>query len=261
MLKKTLLPLFRSSKTPVTDPRFCGLLFFVLAIAACGVSAQPQPGEFEQERAALVQTLTKPVFGRTPVRSIRVLEAVQAVPRHEFVPTDLQAHAYKDQPLPIGHQQTISQPYIVAIMTEALQLQPTDSVLEIGTGSGYQAAVLALLVEQVYTIEIVPELGRNAKTKLGELGYDNVVVRIGDGYKGWPDHAPFDCIIVTAAPDHVPQPLIDQLKVGGRMIIPVGPERDTQELLLITRTEDGQISEDRIELVRFVPMTGEAQER
>jgi protein-L-isoaspartate(D-aspartate) O-methyltransferase len=181
---------------------------------------------------------------------------MRKVPRHRFVPANLAEAAYEDNPLPLILGQTISQPYIVAYMTQALQLRGTERVLEIGTGSGYQAAVLAELVPEVYTIEILPELAEQARTTLETLGYKNVRIRIGDGYMGWPENAPFDRIIVTAAPDHVPQPLIDQLKPGGKMIIPVG--RMEQDLVLIEKSEQGVSRRSTIP-VRFVPMTGRAQ--
>jgi protein-L-isoaspartate(D-aspartate) O-methyltransferase len=183
----------------------------------------------------------------------RVLGAMRTVPRHEFVPERSRTDAYGDQPLPIGHGQTISQPYVVALMTEQLRLQPTDRVLEVGTGSGYQAAVLARIVADVYTIEIVEPLARSAEATLNRLGYKNVHVRSGDGYKGWPEQAPFDSIIVTCAPDHVPQPLINQLKEGGRMVIPVGPPL-AQELYVMHK-QNGQIRQAVLLDVRFVPMT------
>jgi protein-L-isoaspartate(D-aspartate) O-methyltransferase len=196
----------------------------------------------------------------SPGRSItnsRVLAAMDKVPRHEFVPERLRALAYDDSPLPIGHGQTISQPYIVAFMTEKLEPRPTDKVLEIGTGSGYQAAVLAELVKEVYTIEIIEPLAKRAEADLKRLSYTNVHVRAGDGYKGWPEAAPFDAIIVTCAPEKVPQPLIDQLKDGGRMIIPVG-ELDNQELVLLTK-RGNQLEKRAVLPVRFVPMTGESK--
>jgi protein-L-isoaspartate(D-aspartate) O-methyltransferase len=186
------------------------------------------------------------------IRDSRVLDAIAAVPRHRFVgPAEVEL-AYGDFPLDIGHSQTISQPYIVGYMSEALELEADDTVLEIGTGSGYQAAVLASLVREVYTIEIVPTLAERSARLLGELGYANVHVRSGDGYRGWPEHAPFDAIIVTAAPDHVPQPLVDQLSIGGRLVVPVG--RWDQDLLVLTRTPDGLREESRL-AVRFVPLT------
>ena len=185
-----------------------------------------------------------------------VLEALDAVPRHRFVPEALSSRAYDDTPLPIGYDQTISQPYVVAYMTEAAALTPAAKVLEIGTGSGYQAAVLAEIASRVYTIEIVPELAERSRTLLADLGYDNVEVRTGDGYRGWPEEAPFDAIVVTAAPDHVPPALVEQLAVGARMVIPVG--RFIQEILIVTKTVDGAVTEAVLP-VRFVPMTGEAQ--
>lgn len=188
------------------------------------------------------------------IRNQRVLEAMRTVPRHEFVPTALRNEAYGDHPLPIGHEQTISQPYIVAFMTERLNPLPTDRILEIGTGSGYQAAVLAELAGEVYSIEIVEPLGRAARETLSRLGYKNVHVRVGDGYKGWAEAAPFDAIIVTCAPDHIPQPLVDQLREGGRMIIPVG-RRFQQDLHLLIK-ENGKVRETSVLPVRFVPMTG-----
>ena len=187
-----------------------------------------------------------------------VIGAMVRVPRERFVPLEQQRSAYDDRPLPIGYRQTISQPYIVAYMTDALRLDPGDRVLEIGTGSGYQAAVLAELAAKVYSIEIVPALAERARDTLTALGYANVDVRLGDGYAGWPDEAPFDAIIVTAAPDHVPQPLIEQLAPGGRLIIPVG--QDSQSLTLITRTAEG-VTQERMLRVLFVPMTGEAERR
>lgn len=189
----------------------------------------------------------------------RVLKAMAAVPREEFVPAYLRSEAYADRPLPIGLDQTISQPYIVAYMTQVVDPRPTDRALEIGTGSGYQAAVLSLLVDSVYTVEILDDLTQRAKATLARLGYHNVVAATRDGYEGWSEHAPFNVIIVTAAPDHVPQPLVDQLAPGGRLIIPVGDF--WQELRLIIRQEDGVLATERKLDVRFVPMTGRAQEK
>jgi protein-L-isoaspartate(D-aspartate) O-methyltransferase len=185
------------------------------------------------------------------VRDRQVLSAMEAVPRHEFVPGSLINQAYEDHPLFIGFGQTISQPYIVALMTEVLELEHKDRVLEIGTGSGYQAAVLGELVDSVFTIEIVDELGTEAAERLKRLGYENVFVRLGDGYKGWPEKAPFDAIIVTAAPPTIPQALVDQLAEGGRMIVPVGT--GVQELILIEK-KNGRVSQRDITSVRFVPM-------
>ena len=192
------------------------------------------------------------------IRDERVLHAMRTIPRQLFVPPEEAGHAYADRPLPIGEGQTISQPYIVAFMTEALALVGDEKVLEIGTGSGYQAAVLAECAREVWTIEIVEPLARQAGALLLELGYDNVRTRVGDGYRGWPEAAPFDAIVVTAAPDHVPQPLIDQLADGGRMIVPVGSW--DQELILIER-KGGEVRRRSVLPVRFVPMTGEARGR
>lgn len=190
------------------------------------------------------------IFGRG-IKDQRVLAAMRSVPRERFVPAAVSSQAYGDHPLPIGFGQTISQPYIVAYMSEALQLSKSAKVLEIGTGSGYQAAILGELAGQVYSIEIVPELAERARQTLDALGYANVHVRTGDGYQGWPEQAPFDRIMVTAAPDHVPQPLIDQLATGGRLVIPVG--RTDQDLLLVTRTPGGVVQQRTIP-VRFVPL-------
>ena len=208
----------------------------------------------KQDRMQMVerQLLTR------DIRDPHVITAMQEVPRERFVPTDQHQRAYQDRPLPIGYQQTISQPYIVAYMTQALQLTPTSRVLEVGTGSGYQAAILGEIASTVYSIEIVPQLFERASNTLTELGYDNVHIQQGDGYAGWPDEAPFDAIIVTAAPDHVPQPLVEQLAIGGRMIIPVGEDRQT--LTEIIRTGTG-VTEVTTLPVLFVPMTGQAQQR
>ena len=188
----------------------------------------------------------------------RVLAAMRKVPRDEFVPASLAPWAYEDAPLPIGHDQTISQPYIVALMSELAALRPDSRVLEVGTGSGYQAAVLAELARDVYTIEIVPELADASRATLARLGYGRVHVRQGDGYRGWPEAAPFDAILVTAAPERVPAPLLEQLAPAGRLVIPVGGP--SQELQVHRRTDHG-IEIDRVVPVRFVPMTGEAEKR
>lgn len=191
------------------------------------------------------------------IKDPAVLAAMRRVPRHRFVPAMYSAFAYMDGPLPIGHDQTISQPSLVAMMTEVLSLKKTDKVLEVGTGSGYQAAVLAELADKVLTVEILEPLARQAERTLTELAYNNVRVRVGDGYQGWPEEAPFDAIIVTAAPDHVPQPLLDQLAVGGRLILPVG--RYYQTLELYRRTAEGY-EREIITLVRFVPLVREGQQ-
>jgi protein-L-isoaspartate(D-aspartate) O-methyltransferase len=218
------------------------------------VKATPVPGDpEEQRRARMVETQ---IVSRG-VRDPRVLAAMREVPRHLFVDPSQRDRAYEDHPLPIEGNQTISQPYIVALMTELLELSPKDRVLEIGTGSGYQSAVLAQLAAEVYTIEIIPELARSAEAKLRELRCANVTVREGDGYRGWPERAPFDAIIVTAAPERIPQPLLDQLAPGGRMVIPVGGF--FQELKVFRKDKEGRISEKDILPVRFVPMTGEIE--
>jgi len=186
----------------------------------------------------------------------RVMNAMGQVPRHEFVPESERAYAYENRPLPIGHGQTISQPYIVAIMTDMLNLKPDSKVLELGTGSGYQAAILAELAGKVYTIEIVESLGLQAKQRLQKLGYKNVITKIGDGYYGWEEHAPFDAIIVTAAASHIPPPLIKQLKPGGRMIIPVGSRFMLQQLLIVDKQNDGKVVSKQVMPVIFVPVTG-----
>jgi protein-L-isoaspartate(D-aspartate) O-methyltransferase len=224
------------------------------AIVAVGCGQKPTaPSDFAAQRQLMVQQQLMP----RGITDARVLAAMAKVPREEFVPPDSRAASYEDGPLPIGNGQTISQPYIVAFMTERLQPKPGDRVLEIGTGSGYQAAVLAELVADVYTIEIIEPLAKSAEATLQRLGYKNVHVKVGDGYRGWPEYAPFDAITVTCAPDHVPQPLIDQLKEDGRMIIPVGGFGD-QELHLLQK-KNGQLQRRAVLPVRFVPMVGEAQ--
>jgi protein-L-isoaspartate(D-aspartate) O-methyltransferase len=209
-----------------------------------------QTDRFEEARHKMVSEQ----LAKRGIKDKTVLDAMRKVPRHMLVPESQKEIAYLDRPLPIGQGQTISQPYIVALMTQEINPSKEMKVLEIGTGSGYQAAVLAELVDQVFTVEIVPELGNKAKADLKELGYDNVSVRVGDGYQGWSAHAPYDAIIVTAAPEEIPQPLIDQLNEGGRMIIPVGPVGKTQELLLVEK-KDGKIQKTKKSLVRFVPFT------
>ncbi len=189
-----------------------------------------------------------------------VLEAMRTVPRHAFVPPEYDTAAYADRSLPIGHGQTISQPYIVAYMSEMLEVDASSRVFEVGTGSGYQAAVLAEIVATVHTIEIVESLAESARARLDALGYDNVVVHTGDGYFGWEEAAPYDAIIVTAASGHVPPPLLDQLRPGGRMIIPVGPVHAVQQLILVEKTDEGTVTTTQLLPVRFVPMTGRAQE-
>lgn len=198
---------------------------------------------------------TRNYIGKGSLRP-EVLAVLGRVPRHAFVPEDVRPAAYDNRPLPIGFGQTISQPYIVALMTDLLEPGPTDRVLEVGTGSGYQAAVLAELVAHVYSIEIIPQLARRAAERFGRLGYQNIETREDDGYFGWSHAAPFDGIVVTAAADHVPPPLVRQLKPGGRMVIPVGQRFSVQQLLLITKTREGEIETRQILPVRFVPLTG-----
>lgn len=230
-----------------------------LAVKAAGPPASPteKPDEYQSLRHRMVDhQLTAP--GRD-ISNPRVLDVMRAIPRHEFVPEESRDRAYADSALPIGHGQTISQPFIVAFMTQALDPRPGDRVLEIGTGSGYQAAVLSPLVHEVRTIEIVPELAARARATLDRLGYDNVHVKSGDGFSGWPEHAPFDAIIVTCAPEDIPQPLVDQLRDGGRLVIPVGPTGGNQNIHLIEKNGD-TLTTRKILPVRFVPMTGKSQE-
>ena len=226
------------------------LLFATIAGAGCG-QQPPTTANFAAQRQRMVEQQLKP----RGIKDDRVLAAMAGVPREEFVPAGERGDAYEDGPLPIGFDQTISQPYIVAFMTEQLRLKPSDRLLEIGTGSGYQAAVLAELVTDVYTIEIVEPLAKTAEATLQRLGYKNVHLRVGDGYQGWPEAAPFDAIIVTCAPDKVPQPLLEQIKDGGCMVIPVG-ERFAQQLYLLEK-KNGQLKESATLPVRFVPMARE----
>jgi protein-L-isoaspartate(D-aspartate) O-methyltransferase len=207
-------------------------------------------------RQAMVERqIAYPHDSRPSVRDSAVLAAMREVPRHLFVPPVSRAAAYDDHPLSLGHGQTISQPYIVAFMTELLAPRAEHRVLEVGTGSGYQAAVLSRIVKEVYTIEIVEALARGAQETLRELGYDNVQLRAGDGYAGWPEAAPFDSIIVTAAPDHIPRPLVEQLKNGGRMVIPVGQAGWIQQLQLLEKDEQGRVQISDVMPVGFVPLT------
>ena len=211
-------------------------------------------GELQARRQAMAREATRGVAG-TPRIGSEVRRVLAEVPRHRFVPEAVAPHAYENRPLPIGHGQTISQPFIVALMTQLLRPWEAARVLEIGTGSGYQAAVLSRLAREVYTIEIVEPLGVEARERLARLGYSNVQVRIGDGYAGWPEAAPFDAIMVTAGAEEVPQPLIDQLKPGGRMVIPVGPTHAVQELVVVEKNADGGTSRRTVIPVRFVPFT------
>ncbi len=210
-------------------------------------------GQQQDDFALLRNRMVREQILARGIKDQRVLDVMRKVPRHLFVPQNVRTYAYNDYPLPIGYGQTISQPYIVAFMTEALHLKPNDRVLEIGTGSGYQAAVLAELGGEVYTIEIIEPLGKRARRTLDRLGYRNVQVKIGDGYKGWPEKAPFDAIMVTCAPEKVPEPLVDQLREGGRMIIPVGRAGAVQKLVSIVKKK-GKLETKEVMYVRFVPM-------
>jgi len=243
-------------------------LLFLAAVLAFGMhcmlpglSAAVDDDPYAQPREALIKEIEATALslaslvGRDTVNP-RVLDAIRKVPRHEFVSEHLRPFAYDNRPLPIGHAQTVSQPYIVAVMTDLLDLEKGHTVLEVGTGSGYQAAVLAECVKQVYTIEILEELGKEAQARLKRLGYMNVEVRIGDGYGGWKEKAPFDRIIVTVGGNNIPPPLIEQLKPGGRMVIPVGEPDAAQQLMLLEKQEDGKIKTRRALPVAFVPLTG-----
>jgi protein-L-isoaspartate(D-aspartate) O-methyltransferase len=230
------------------------LLFAAIATTGCGQQT-PTVAELAAQRQRMVEQQLKP----RGIKDERVLAAMAKVPREEFVPADVRPSAYEDGPLPIGYDQTISQPYVVAFMTEQLRPKQSNRVLEIGSGSGYQAAILAELVAEIYTIEIVEPLAKSAEATLQRLGYSNVHLKVADGYKGWPEEAPFDAIIVTCAPEKVPQPLVDQLKDGGRMVIPVG-ERFAQQLYLLEK-KNGQLKESVTLPVRFVPMLREAQKK
>lgn len=233
----------------------------ISALATLGLSAAAFAAvEFGAERSRMVDEIkaTAALVARETgiaAFSPEVLAAMQAVPRHEFVPREQWDAAYKDRPLAIGHGQTISQPFIVALMTELLQVKNSDKILEVGTGSGYQAAILSVLAHEVYSVEIVPELGKAAGDALKRLGYANVKTRIGDGYQGWTEHAPFDAVIVTAAPDHIPPALIEQLKPGGRLVIPVGDL--VQDLMVVTKKPDGATVSTAVVPVQFVPLVRE----
>jgi len=231
------------------------LFFFAVVICLLPQSVSAQSRHFDELREEMVRTHIE----GDGISNKAVLKAMGTVPRHEFVPSAQKSRAYEDVALAIGHQQTISPPYIVAYMTSELDPQPDDRVLEIGTGSGYQASILAQIVKDVYTIEIVSPLSKSAEKRIKDLGYTNIHCLDGDGFKGWPEHAPFDKIIVTCSPESVPQPLIDQLKDGGRMIIPVG-ERYQQSFHLLIK-DDGKLKEERLSSTLFVPMTGESEER
>jgi protein-L-isoaspartate(D-aspartate) O-methyltransferase len=243
-------------------------LLLVLLVASFFLFLRPAPEvnlagnwteepRYTQARMSMVETQ----LAARDITDEKVLEAMKRVPRHEFVPGNQRSFAYGDRPLPIGEGQTISQPYVVAYMSQALDVQEGDRVLEIGTGSGYQAAVLAELTDEVYTIEIIPVLAERANETLHSLWYDEVQVKNADGYFGWEEHAPFDKIVITSAANHVPQPLIEQLKPGGRMIMPLGSPLYYQTLTLIQKKENEELETTYLIPVRFVPMTGEAQKQ
>ncbi len=220
--------------------------------AATAAPTTPAPDSFANARSAMVADQIQ----RRGVNDAAVLAAMRRLPRHRFVPDSYLAQAYADHPLPIGYGQTISQPYIVALMTQALKAEPGQRVLEIGTGSGFQAAVLGEMGVEVYSVEIIPELAEQATSRLADMAYTNVRVRQADGYHGWPEHAPYDAIIVTAAPDHLPTPLAQQLREGGRLVIPIGPQGAVQTLWLFEK-QAGELQASNLGDVMFVPLTGE----
>lgn len=237
--------------------KFC-LFFFFVFFSNASIAVDDA---YVAKRAAMIEEIAGDVragYGNLEKEALdeNVIDALGSVPRHEFVPRNMRDAAYENRPLPIGHGQTISQPYIVAIMTNLLHVGKSDRVLEIGTGSGYQIAVLAELVKKAYSIEIIEPLGKQAKERLQHLGYENIELKIGDGYYGWPEEAPFDAIMVTAAASHIPPPLIKQLKPGGRMLIPVGSRFMVQELLLVQKSPSGEVSTRQLLPVAFVPLTG-----
>jgi len=237
-------------------------LRLVLLMTALLMTSSLQARDFSKARQDMVRAINRDVADTAfyidkSILDPRVMQVMGQVPRHHFVAPSMQEKAYQNRPLPIGHSQTISQPYIVALMTDLLDLDKDDMVLEVGTGSGYQAAVLASLVKQVYSVEIIEPLGTQAGALLRRLGYANVEVMVRDGYNGWPDHAPFDAIMVTAAASHIPPPLIRQLKPGGRMMIPVGSQFQVQQLTLVHKAQDGTVTTRQVLPVRFVPLTGQ----
>jgi len=253
----------RTATRKLAAPLRCLLLLVAAGLSSAASGVRAAPDGYEDARHGMLEAVrrlvadTRVETGRAALAP-EVMRALESVPRHEFVPSGLVARAYENRPLPIGHGQTISQPYIVALMTDLLDSGPGRVVLEVGTGSGYQAAVLAELGARVYSVEIIPPLAESAHRRLDRLGYRDVAVKLGDGYYGWPEHAPFDAIIVTAAAGHVPPPLVEQLAPGARMVIPVGPRFAVQHLLLIEKGhEEGEIFTRNILPVRFVPLTGD----
>jgi protein-L-isoaspartate(D-aspartate) O-methyltransferase len=245
--------IFRSEKISYHVPAWCAISALLLLIFFIASAAQGQNEPFSAQRTAMIE---KDLKGRN-INDPAVLKAMQKVPRHLFVKKDLQEQAYNDYPLPIGEGQTISQPYIVALMTQSLGLKKEDTVLEIGTGSGYQAAVLAEIVQQVYSVEIKRALAESAEALLKTLGYRTIRIKAGDGFQGWKEHAPYDAILVTCAIDRIPPPLIAQLKEGGKIILPLGDTLGEQELVLGVK-KNGRIERKTISAVRFVPMVGDA---
>jgi len=246
----------------------CALLFLIIILcSASGLGQKPKENlpehpAFSERLSEREQMVERDIahYPYGPVKDPKVLDAMKRVPRHVFVPGEFRDLAYQNTPLLIGHNQTISQPFMVAHMTELLDIQPDHRVLEIGTGSGYQAAVLGELCDHVYSIEIIESLGVKAKNLLQDLGYEKIEVRIGDGYEGWPEKAPFDRIIVTCAPEAIPQPIIDQLSPGGHIVIPVGEQNQTQYMVVVSKNKRGEISRKTGHPVRFVPMTGKVRE-
>ena len=233
----------------------------ILILLLCATIPANAMEDYRQARQAMVNTIAADVrqtsmYLDQEALDPRVMAAMAKVPRHAFVPADEVKHAYENRPLPIGHGQTISQPYIVAIMTDLVKPKPGQRILEVGTGSGYQAAILAKLVDQVYTMEIIEPLAASAEQRLAKLGYRNVHVRVGDGYYGWAKEAPFDAIVVTAAASHIPPPLLQQLKPGGRMVIPVGSRFMVQQLVVVEKNDEGTFTTHQILPVQFVPLTG-----
>lgn len=252
-LRPTPLEFFRIC-VPVCSSVILAVLLFPQGDPTAALRAQQETFRSLREEMVRTQIAASRWTGPDAVRDPRVLEAMRQVPRHLFVPPEMVPHAYEDRPLPIGYGQTISQPYIVAKMTELAEPKETDRALEIGTGSGYQAAVLSRLVAEVHTIEIVEPLGVAARQRLRALGYKNVEVRVGDGYQGWPEKAPFDIILVTAAPEQLPPKLVEELRPGGRMVLPVGPNFQTQSLKIVTKNDRGEIRTREVMPVVFVPM-------
>ena len=241
--------------------KYSRLILLLTCLLALPAVSALDVDKYTSQRQALVEEIAADArrlvkYIDKDALSSNVMQVMATVPRHLFIPAEMRASAYDNRPLPIGYGQTISQPYIVALMTDLLQPRPDHKVLEIGTGSGYQAAVLSKLVKEVYSIEIIEPLGHTAKQTLNDLGYDNVSTRIADGYDGWPEHAPFDSIIVTAAISHIPPPLVKQLKNGGTMVIPVGTRFQTQQLTLVKKDHSGAITTKQILPVIFVPFTG-----